>query len=208
MIAVIDYCAGNLHSVARALDHLGLKNFLVTKPDELKKATAVIVPGVGSAGAAMQKLRANKLDQALLDFIKSGKLYLGICLGLQILFESSEEGKTKCLGVLKGTVNRFTAAPRVPQIGWNQVKFTPHLAKNAKAKQLFAGVPNETNFYHLHSYIAAPSDKKIVVAETEHGEIFPAAIVQNNIIATQFHPEKSGEWGLKVLENFGKILKS
>jgi len=219
MVAIVDYCAGNLRNITRVLDHLGIKNFITDNPQELKKAKAVIVPGVGSAGSAMKSLQASGMDEALREFVKSGKLYLGICLGLQLLFEYSEEDNIECLGILKGRVKKLQNAPRIPEIGWNNVQFKfdrPTDLKDSKkplrsasnAQKLFAGIPNNTDFYHLHSYVTSPIDSNIVIAESEYGEIFPAAVAQENILGVQFHPEKSGNWGIKLMENFGKIVNT
>lgn len=200
-IVVVDYGAGNLRSVACALDALGLPHEITNDPRKIAKAAGVIVPGVGAAAAAMRDLRRTQCDTALQKYLLADRPYLGICLGLQILFEHSEEGDCTCLGVLRGKVKRL-AAPKIkiPHIGWNAVDFTQPPA-------LLAGIESGTPFYFVHSYFIAPNDQNIVVATVTHGKIWPALIRRGNIWGTQFHPEKSGHTGLRVLRNFADSLR-
>jgi glutamine amidotransferase len=199
MIALIDYAAGNLRSVKRALDFLEIENKITRNPKEVAEADAIIIPGVGNAKAAMRSLAANNLVEVLQREIPR-KPFLGICLGLQILFEQSTEDDSKCLGVLAGEVTKISSPEvKIPHIGWNQVDFE-------NPSPLLAGIENHTPFYFVHSYIATPKNSKTVKATTTHGMTFPALIQQGNIWATQFHPEKSGQVGLQVLRNFADLI--
>jgi len=198
MIAIIDYRAGNLSSVLCAVEHLGHEAVITGDLDAIRSAERVIFPGVGAAGSTMENLRALGLDTLLRDEIyPSGVPMLGICIGIQIIFETSEEDDAACLGILKGTVKRFpeSLGLKIPQIGWNQVTFTrPHM--------IFDGVPDGSHFYFVNSYRPAPASEEVVHATTEYGETFPSVVAKGNLAATQFHLEKSGEAGLKMLENF------
>ncbi len=200
MIAVVDYAAGNLRSVARALDFLEIENEVTNSPEKVAAADAVVIPGVGAAGAAMRNLEKAGLVDTLQNFVKSGKPYLGICLGLQILFERSKEDDSKCLGVFEGEVIKFSSDEvKIPHIGWNPVEFT-------EAPRILEGIENNTPFYFVHSYFGSPKSSEIVKATTTHGENFPAVIQERNVWGVQFHPEKSGEVGLKVLKNFAQLI--
>lgn len=193
MIAIIDYIAGNIASVGNALSSLG-QNFIVTKnPREILEADKVIFPGVGSANSAMDDLRKKGLDQVIR---KVKAPFLGICLGLQLMADASDEGNTKCLGIIKGRVKKFEEGLKVPQIGWNKVKI-------AKGNLLFRGVKSDSYFYFVNSYYLEIN--KYTVAEANYGVTFSAAINKDNFFATQFHPEKSGEIGIQVLANFCKL---
>ena len=199
MIAIIDYEAGNLTSVARALTHLGYKNEITSTPETILAADRVIFPGVGAAKATMQTLQKRGLNQVLTDFYRTGKPMLGICIGIQILFEHSEEENAKCLGLLSGRVKKYpvtdTNTLKVPQIGWNEVHQT-------KSHAIFEGVPNPAHFYFVNSYYPEPKTADIVIGKTTYGLEFCSAIAHDNLIATQFHLEKSGRVGLKMLNNF------
>ena len=200
MIAIIDYKAGNLTSVARALDSLGYENRITDDIDTILYAERVIFPGVGAAKATMGNLQKSSLDEVLLKFYKSGKPMLGICIGIQILFEHSEEEDTECLGLLRGFVKKYPAEKhlKVPQIGWNEVwQVQPH--------KIFEGVPNPAHFYFVNSYYPVPDEKETIIGKTTYGLEFCSAIAHNNLIATQFHLEKSGRVGLKMLSNFLKL---
>lgn len=200
MIAIIDYKAGNLTSVARALKHLGYDSRITDTAETILAAERVIFPGVGAAKATMENLRHRELDDVLRQFYESGKPMLGICIGIQILFQHSEEEDTECLGMLPGTVKKFIGHPqrKVPQIGWNEVYQTrPHA--------IFANVPNPAHFYFVNSYYPVPDTEAIVIGNTTYGLEFCSVIAHNNLIATQFHLEKSGRVGLKMLENFLKL---
>ena len=203
MIAIIDYEAGNLTSVARALTHLGYKNEITSTPETILNAERVIFPGVGAAKATMQTLQKRGLNEVLTDFFRTGKPMLGICIGIQILFEHSEEENAECLNLLPGYVKKYpttatntqTETLKVPQIGWNEVYQT-------KPHAIFKDVPNPAHFYFVNSYYPEPASENIVIGKTKYGLEFCSAIAQENLIATQFHLEKSGRVGLKMLNNF------
>jgi glutamine amidotransferase len=203
MIAIIDYEAGNLTSVARALTHLGYKNEITSTAETILSAERIIFPGVGAAKATMQTLQKRGLNQVLADFFRTGKPMLGICIGIQILFEHSEEEDAECLNLLPGCVKKYPATDtetqtetlKVPQIGWNEVYQT-------KPHAIFEGVPNPAHFYFVNSYYPEPETEDIVIGKTKYGLEFCSAIAHDNLIATQFHLEKSGRVGLKMLNNF------
>lgn len=200
MIAIIDYKAGNLTSVARALYHLGYENRITDDAKTILDAERVIFPGVGAAKATIGNLQARSLDDVLLKFYESGKPMLGICIGIQILFEHSEEEDTDCLGLLPGRVKKYPVEKylKVPQIGWNEVWQVQH-------HEIFEGVPNPAHFYFVNSYYPVPDEAKTIIGKTTYGIEFCSAIAHNNLIATQFHLEKSGRVGLKMLANFLKL---
>ena len=203
MIAIIDYEAGNLTSVARALTHLGYKNEITSTAETILSAERIIFPGVGAAKATMQTLQKRGLNQVLADFFRTGKPMLGICIGIQILFEHSEEEDAECLNLLPGCVKKYPATDtetqtetlKVPQIGWNEVYQT-------KPHAIFEGIPNPAHFYFVNSYYPEPETEDIVIGKTKYGLEFCSAIAHDNLIATQFHLEKSGRVGLKMLNNF------
>ncbi|MBI4297878.1 MAG: imidazole glycerol phosphate synthase subunit HisH [Chloroflexi bacterium] len=196
MIAVVDYGAGNLRSVVKAIQHLGYEVRVTSSPQEMREAPALILPGVGAAADAMASLERLGLIPALKEAVAEGKPFLGVCLGLQLLFDSTEEGGGgPCLGILPGRVRRLPPGLKVPHMGWNQVRF-------AKNHPVFQGIPDGSNFYFVHSYYPEPDDPDIVVAKTDYGVTFASAIARDNLIATQFHPEKSGETGLLIYKNF------
>ena len=205
MIAIVDYRAGNLTSVARALQHLNVPCVVTDRGDELRRAERVIFPGVGAAGEAMRNLRETGLAGCIREVFDSGKPLLGICLGTQVIFEYSEEdNRTECLGIIPGGVRRFPAGMReagdplkIPHMGWNRVSFRG-------AHPVFAGLPENAEFYFVHSYYPAPSNGADVAGETEYGIRFASAVARKNLVAVQFHPEKSGRFGLKILENFSR----
>ena len=200
-ITVIDYGLGNLASVYNALTFLGADAKVSALPQDIDKADKLVLPGVGAFGNAMAGLRKRGLIEPIKSFLASGKAYLGICLGLQLLFEESEEGGVKGLGVFKGEVKRFQAAGgiKVPHIGWNTVKLKAYSLK------LTAGIKDGSYFYFDHSYYAGPGDREVVAAETGYGVNFASMIRRNNVHAVQFHPERSQKLGLKLLENFIKL---
>ena len=199
MIAVIDYGAGNLRSVANALDLMECNYRVTGEPHDVLDATAVIFPGVGAAAATMNNLRRQGLDTAIQQVIAKGLPFLAICVGMQVLLTTSEEGGlSKCLGVVPGTVRKLPPRLKVPHMGWNQVK-------QVIQHPLFDGIPDGSDFYFVHSYYAQPDDVAVVGATTEYGIPFCSAIFRDNLIATQFHPEKSGELGLRMYRNFLKI---
>jgi len=200
MIAIVDYNAGNLTSVKLALDYLGVQSEITQSPERILAADRVIFPGVGSAGAAMANIRALGLTDVLRQVVQRGTPFLGICLGTQIIFESSEEdGGTQGLGIMAGTVKRFhptKPSDKVPQIGWNSAMFI-------KPHPVFEGIESGSEFYFVHGYYPAPADRACVLGETEYADIrFASVVARDNLAATQFHPEKSGRLGLQVLKNF------
>ncbi len=199
MIGVVDYEAGNLKSVETALAYVGADFFISSDPQKLKNADKLIFPGVGEAAAAMKVLKASGLDQVLRDFASSGKPLFGICLGSQILFDHSEESDTPCLGILPGNVKQFSRdmGLKIPHMGWNTLKHTNH--------PLFKDIPQDKSFYFVHSYYVSPMSGEDVVGTSDYGIEFTAAVARGNVMATQFHPEKSGEWGLKILKNFMEL---
>ena len=200
MIAVVDYDAGNVKSVEKAIEKLGAAHILTSDPEEIRKADAVILPGVGNFGDCVSKLVERGLDTALKEYAASGKPFLGICVGLQLLFDESEESPgVKGLGILPGKIKRFPASAdlKVPQIGWNDIV-------ESKGR-LLEGIDKETFFYFVHSYYLECEDPSIVTSRTEYGITYDSSVEYGNIFATQFHPEKSSDAGLKVLSNFLKI---
>jgi len=196
LIAVIDYGAGNLRSVANALTKLGYQPTVTQEPDDVLRATAVIFPGVGAAADAMLQLQRSGMDEAIREVIREDRPCLAVCLGMQVLLSMSEEhGESRCLGVIPGTVRKLPPNLTVPHMGWNQVK-------QLTAHPIFDGIPDETNFYFVHSYYADLDDSGVAVATTEYGISFCSVLARGNLIATQFHPEKSGALGLRMYDNF------
>lgn len=185
MIAIVDYGAGNLRSVVNAITKLGYKPKLTSKPEDLLKAQVVILPGVGAAADTMASLWDAGLVEPIRQLITEGRPFFGVCIGLQILFSFSEEGgRHKCLDVLSGEVKRLPAGLKVPHMGWNQVK-------QRASHPIFQGIPDEANFYFVHSYYAEPSDKSMVAGVTEYGIPMCSVIAKGNLVGTQFHPEKA-----------------
>jgi glutamine amidotransferase len=204
-ITVVDYGAGNLRSVQRALEATGQRARVTSDPAEVERADGLVLPGVGSSNDAMKALRERGLVEPLRAYAGSGRPFLGVCLGLQVLFEWSEEGGgVECLGVLPGVVRRFPSQPglKVPQIGWNAVRM-----RTSSAHPLVARIPDGSHFYFVHSYYAEPRDAAIVVGEAEHGVPFPAIVAREQVAATQFHPEKSADLGLQIYANFGRMVE-
>ncbi|HIR10930.1 MAG TPA: imidazole glycerol phosphate synthase subunit HisH [Candidatus Fimenecus excrementavium] len=205
MIAIIDYGAGNLQSVKKALDYLGEPNLITAKSSEIEAADALVLPGVGSFGDAMQSLT----DSGLLETVRAAALsdtpFLGICLGLQLLFPESEESKgVKGLGVLPGKIIKFPGdmGIKIPQIGWNSINIR-------EGCKLYAGVPQNAYVYFVHSYYLQAADPEVVAAKAEYGVTFHASVADeaHRLYATQFHPEKSGAVGLRILRNFAAMQK-
>jgi glutamine amidotransferase len=199
MIAIIDYGAGNLRSVVNAIARLGYRPEIITTADGVLKAEAVILPGVGAAADTVASLQKLGLVDPIKQYIAEGRPFLGVCIGLQVLFDSTEEGGWhKCLGIVPGTVRRIPPGLKVPHMGWNQVR--------QKAEHpIFNGIPDEANFYFVHSYYVKPDDDSLVIGETEYGIPICSVIARGNLIATQFHPEKSGETGIRIYDNFIKM---
>lgn len=203
-ITIIDYGLGNLASVANALEKLKVSYEISGDPLVIKKATALILPGVGAARQGMENLKKRKLETVISEQIKRGTPFLGICLGMQLLFEKSEEGDVRCLGIFKGVVKKFKKMKKVPQIGWNSVS-TLSVARNDK-KKLFKNIPNNSYFYFVNSYICVPDNQSCIAAITNYEEDFCSVFEKDNIFGVQFHPEKSGEVGLQLLKNFWEVI--
>lgn len=202
MIAIIDYKAGNLTSVELALKHVGADCVVTDQPEVIEQAERVIFPGVGTAKSCMENLTGLKLDQALRSAIASGKPVMAICVGMQLIFEHSEEdGGVDCLGILPGKVCRFDFQEKhikVPHMGWNEVEAT-------KSHPVLVGFPTNGECYFVHSYYTQAADENNIYAQTDYeGKRFTCAVGKDNLFATQFHPEKSGEDGLRLLANFMK----
>ena len=199
VIAVVDYEMGNLHSVCKGLEKAGATPNVTYSPKELEQADAIVLPGVGAFDPAVQHLRSRGLEQPIKEAITSGKPFLGICLGLQILFESSAEGTQPGLGIIKGKVRRFRPEPdiTIPHMGWNQLEVTQ------PKSILWEHLPSDPWVYFVHSYYVDPIEEQIRAATVTHGtQTVTAAIAHENLIAVQFHPEKSSNIGLQILSNF------
>ena len=203
MIAVIDYESGNLRSMAKALEEVGAKVRITNEPKTMARAKAIVFPGVGAFYHGMKVLKNKGLLSPLIEAIKEGKPFLGVCLGLQLLFSESEEhGRHYGLGVIKGRVKRFPPTVKIPHLGWNQVKIAPSPKLWRVGDKIFNGLPDQAYFYFVHSYYVEPEDKDIIKATTSYGLEFTSVIARDNIWGIQFHPEKSSRGGLKILENF------
>lgn len=199
MINIVDYGMGNLRSVQKAFEKVGFAAQISSDPQDIKKANAVVLPGVGAFGDCMQALNRLQLIDPMLEAIESGKPFLGICLGLQVLFtESHEFGCHPGLGVLAGTVERFPEGLKVPHMGWNSLKI-----KNKPP--ILQDLPEEPYFYFVHSYFVVPEEESVIATTTNYGQDFVSMIWKDNLYAVQFHPEKSQAVGLKVLKKFGEI---
>ena len=202
MIAIIDYGMGNLRSVQKAFEKIGATARIVPFPRDIEQAEGIVLPGVGAFGQAMENLRAIGWDVALRDAVKRGVPFIGICLGMQLLFESSEEmGQHEGLGILRGEVKRFDGNLKVPQMGWNQM----HIHHS---NPLLRDVAEGSYAFFVHSYYCAPRDPAVVVATTNYGIDFASVVGSDNVFGAQFHPEKSQTVGLKMLENFAELVKS
>jgi glutamine amidotransferase len=205
VIAVVDYDMGNLHSACKGLEKAGARTKVTDSPAVIERADAVVLPGVGAFDPAVQHLRSRGLEEPIKQAIRSGKPFLGICLGLQILFEGSEEGTEPGLGIVAGTVRRFRSEPgiTIPHMGWNHLEFTQ---PDSPLWQELSGKPQ---VYFVHSYYVDPVDPKIRAATVTHGsQTVTAAIAQGNLMAVQFHPEKSSTTGLQILSNFVAQVKT
>ena len=194
-IVVIDYESGNLRSVARAVEKAGVVPDVSSDPKALDTADGVILPGVGSGPAAMAALASRGLVSPLLGYIASGRPFLGVCLGLQLLLDATDEGDADCLGLVAGRVRRLPNGLKVPHMGWNTVEFQ-------REHPLWQGIPQGSHFYFVHSYYADPVAKANVAGVTEYGVPFCSIYARDNVVATQFHPEKSGDNGLRIYANF------
>ncbi|PJC80135.1 imidazole glycerol phosphate synthase subunit HisH [Candidatus Roizmanbacteria bacterium CG_4_8_14_3_um_filter_36_12] len=199
MIVIIDYGLGNLASVKNALDKLGVDSVISNSIKQIEAGSALILPGVGSANQGMKNLKRVKLDKAIVDQLNLDKSFLGICLGMQLLFSKSDEGNVKCLNIIEGTVKKFNSRLKVPQIGWNTVE-------QKTENKLFKNIPKNSSFYFVNSYYCQPSDESVAVGESEYGINFCSVLVKKNIVATQFHPEKSGQVGRQFIKNWIKTI--
>ena len=198
--AIVDYGVGNLKSIVNAMDYLGLSSKITGRADELERADALILPGVGAFPDAADKLRASGLDRVVIDQAVQ-KPVLGICLGMQLLFDRGEEGRPcEGLGLVAGTVEKIATDQKLPHIGWNSLTF-PNLSP------LFKGVEPGSYVYFVHTFCALPADPADVLALTDYGVPVTAAVGRGNVYGCQFHPEKSGEVGLQILRNFGELSK-
>ena len=201
MIAIVDYGAGNLRSVSKAIAKLGYEFKVTSEAPDVLNAEAVILPGVGAAGDTMSSLEALGLVEPLSRVIVENRPFFGVCLGLQVLFTATEEGgRYRCLDLLPGEVRRLPEGLKVPHMGWNQVK-------QRVSHPLFDGIPDEANFYFVHSYYGDPLDRSLIAGETEYGISFGSVLIRDNLVATQFHPEKSGNLGLRLYHNFLKFSR-
>lgn len=198
-VVIVDYGAGNLRSVVNALRLLDCAPLLSSSAEDISCADAVVLPGVGAAAAAMRELSVKGLIEPIKSHVSAGKPLLGVCLGLQLLLSDTEEGGlSPCLGLLPGRVKMLSGRVKIPHMGWNQVKqVRPHV--------IFSGIPDNSNFYFVHSYYAEPAEEAVVSGTTEYGITFCSVLTRGNLVATQFHPEKSGEVGLKFYDNFIKL---
>lgn len=206
MIALLDYGSGNLRSAHRALLKIGADVRIAQTPAEMRGAGAVVLPGVGAFDDCMNAMRRQELFEASREFIRTGKPFLGICVGYQALFERSEEFNSCAagLGIFKGSVVRFSKKDglKIPQIGWNQIEIVQ------RDCPLFRGIENGSYVYFVHSFFPRPEDGAIVATQTEYGETFASAVWRDNVFATQFHPEKSQKTGLQLLRNFADLVKA
>ncbi|HZS79442.1 MAG TPA: imidazole glycerol phosphate synthase subunit HisH [Ktedonobacteraceae bacterium] len=202
MIAIIDYGAGNIRSIAKALEYLGAQVTVTDDPRVVQQARAIVLPGVGSGGAAMKRMVERGLDDAIREATEQGKPFLGICLGMQLLADHHAEGEVDGLKLFRGEVRRIPHGPKIPHMGWNQVlPRHPHLP-------IFEGIPPEAYFYFAHSYYVEPQDSQGVAAVTDYGSPYCSVIVTERVWGTQFHPEKSGKVGLQLLSNFIKWVQA
>ena len=195
-VVIVDYGAGNLRSVSRAVAHVGYEPRVTQDPHEAAAAEALIVPGVGAAADTMRNLREHGMVEPVREFIASGRPFLGVCMGQQALLSVSEEGgEHECLGIIPGRVKKLPGGQKVPHMGWNQVRQRTQHA-------IFDDIPDDSYFYFVHSYYPQPDDPAVVIGETDYGVTFASVLARDNIVATQFHPEKSGEVGLRMYANF------
>ena len=201
-VAIIDYGAGNLRSVAKALESLGANPMVTDDLKEMEASDALILPGQGACDSAMMALQAHEMTDFVKQAINNGHPFFGVCLGLQLLFDSTEEGNVNCLGIIPGQVRRFPSGLKVPHMGWNTIELenTEH--------PVFANVPQGSYFYFVHSFYSEPETSETLAATTEYGLVFCSAVARGNLVATQFHPEKSGPRGLSLYANFLHMVGS
>lgn len=206
MIVIIDCGMGNLKSVQNAFAAVGYKTAITDDPNQIKRASALVLPGVGAFRDAIKSLKAKKIDEELIEAIREDKPFLGICLGMQLLFTFSEEGGLfKGLNIIPGRVRRFSSLVKCPHLGWNKIKFTHNL--NYNMNPIFRDIPDESYFYFVHSYYCEVDNQRIIYSTTDYGSAFPSSIWKDNLFGVQFHPEKSSTSGLKILKNFGELSK-
>ena len=198
-ITIVDYQAGNLRSVQKALQRYGVDPKVSADPHDIEGADGVVFPGQGACDSSMRYLVARGLVEPIKEYIASGRPFFGVCLGLQLLLEESDEGDEACLGVLAGRVRRLPSTVKIPQIGWNQVEFRA-------GHPMLKDIPSGSYFYFVHSYYADPEDEGIVVGTTTYGLEFCSAVARDNMVAVQFHPEKSGDLGLLMYRNFVALV--
>ncbi|HUF52873.1 MAG TPA: imidazole glycerol phosphate synthase subunit HisH [Dehalococcoidia bacterium] len=200
-LVIVDYGAGNLHSVARAVVDQGVRPLITSTARYLEDADGLIVPGVGAAADTMRNLRGHGLVEPIREYIASGRPFLGVCMGQQALFEASEEGgEHECLGVLKGRIVKLPDGVKIPHMGWNRVRIV-------REHPIFDGIEDGSYFYFVHSYFPRPEDPSVVIGETDYGTTFASVVAKDNVVATQFHPEKSSDAGLRLYGNFLKIAE-
>ncbi len=197
-IAVINYGGGNTRSVTLALEKFGATPILATEPKHIENADSLVFPGQGANDPSMRNLRKSKLIDPILRFVESERPFLGVCLGLQLLFESSEEGTERGLGIFKGTVKKLPNNLKIPHMGWNMVNFQ-------KRNESLFELPTNDYFYFVHSYYVVPAESSLICGTTEYGLEFCSAVTYNNVLAVQFHPERSGEVGLQIYKHFVSI---
>ena len=206
MIVIIDYGMGNLKSVENAFTKVGYRTVITDDLNQTKKASALVLPGVGAFRDAIKSLRAKKIDEELIEAIREGKPFLGICLGMQLLFAFSEEGGFyRGLNIIPGRAKRFSNSVKCPHLGWNKIKFIHN--SNYNMNPIFRDIPDESYFYFVHSYYCEMDNLKIIYSTTDYGSAFPSSIWKDNLFGVQFHPEKSSTSGLKILKNFGELSK-
>lgn len=201
LIAILDYNAGNLRSVQKALELYSARAVITSSAADVASADALVVPGQGACDSSMRHLREMELVDPVRDWIADDRPFLGICLGLQLLLDSSDEGEEPCLGILSGSCKRLPRGQKIPHMGWNQVTW------RAERHPVFEGVADDTHFYFVHSYYADPDDPSTIAGTTEYGVEFCSAAAWGSAAAVQFHPEKSGEKGLRIYENFVKYAR-
>ncbi|MDQ7093657.1 imidazole glycerol phosphate synthase subunit HisH [Desulfosporosinus sp. PR] len=200
MIGIVDYGRGNLRSVEKALAKVGFEAKIMTTPRDLPLVDGVILPGVGAFADAMEALQRGEWIEPIIGFAGSGRPFLGICLGMQVLFEFGEEhGEHAGLGLLAGRVVKFPPGGKVPHMGWNNVNLV-------QPSRLLEGIPDQAYFYFVHSFYALPANQRDIIGTSDYGVVFPALVGKDNVWGAQFHPEKSSPWGLQLLSNFGKLV--
>jgi glutamine amidotransferase len=195
-VAVVDYGVGNLHSIRKSMELFGARVEITRSPKVLEESDAIVLPGVGAFSSALAEMPREKVSEEIL----AGKPVLGVCLGMQLFFDWSEEGETPGLGLLRGRVVRLPRSVKIPHIGWNTIKV-------CRNHPIVAGISSGSYVYFVHSYYTKVEDERIVISTSEHGVIFPAIVAHKNIIGTQFHPEKSGENGMRLLNNFISLIR-